>query len=182
MVQNRRIALKKRWFHTFLVLRSSFDKKNCFPAEAFAPRKNKRNFVRQWICRRQYLKTYFQQDLPFSNLKLFGSYKCTIYFRSFLVGSASLSLEWNVKTAVENCYSSAITQIVHVTKPMLLLASKDLLPAPQKTSVIYQYHCHGDSRYLRRTSQRLQNSINQHIPKWLIQHHTSSQPNSTAIT
>ena len=58
--------------------------------------------------------------------------KCTIYPRSPLIGSVLLSLERNVKTAAENCYSSAVTHVVHATEPMLSQATKDLLPALQK--------------------------------------------------
>ena len=53
---------------------------------------------------------------------------------------------------------------------MLSASRKDVLPAIQKSSVIYEYKCHSDSRYVGRTSQRLQDRIKQHVPKWLRQH------------
>ena len=39
------------------------------------------------------------------------------------------------------------------------------MPALQKSNVIYQFSCHCDSRYVGRTSQRLQDRIKQHVPK-----------------
>ena len=42
--------------------------------------------------------------------------------------------------------------------------SKDVLPALQKSNVIYQFSCHCDSRYVGSTSQRLQDRI-KHVPK-----------------
>ena len=45
--------------------------------------------------------------------------------------------------------------------------------------VIYEYKCHCDSRYVKRTSQRLQDRIKQHVPQWLRQQMTrprQSQP------
>ena len=42
----------------------------------------------------------------------------------------------NVKAAVENCYSFAVTRVDHVTKPMLSPATKDLLPALEKISYL----------------------------------------------
>ena len=96
-----------------------------------------------------------------------------LFTSDLFIGSASLSLESNVKTAVENCYSSVVAYVVHIAKPMLSPATKDLLPALQKSSVIYEYKCHRDNRYVGRTSQQLQDSIKQHVPKWLIQHHTT---------
>ena len=57
---------------------------------------------------------------------------------------------------------------------MLPTSQKDVLPALQKSSVIYEYKCHRDSRYVGRTSQRLQDRIKQHIPKWLRQQLTGA--------
>ena len=62
---------------------------------------------------------------------------------------------------------------------MLPVARKDVLPAIQKSFVIYEYKCHCDSRYVGRTSQRLQDCIKQHVPQWLRQQLTRprrSQP------
>ena len=90
----------------------------------------------------------------FCKPKVFGPHKCTVYLGFLFIGSASLSSESNVKTAVENCSSFVITRVVHVTKPMLSPATRDLLPALQKSSVIYECMCHCDSWYVRRISQR----------------------------
>ena len=67
------------------------------------------------------------------------------------------------------------------------------VPALLKSSAIYEYKCHCDSRYIGRTSQRLEDPIKQHVryigrtsqrledpikqhvPKRLIQRHFSSQ-------
>ena len=48
---------------------------------------------------------------------------------------------------------------------LLSATNKDVLPALQKSNVIYQFSCHYDSRYVGRTSQRLQDRIKQHVPK-----------------
>ena len=52
---------------------------------------------------------------------------------------------------------------------MLPVLRKYVLPIPQNSFVMYEYKCYYDSRYVRRTSQRLQNSSKQHIPQWLRQ-------------
>ena len=68
---------------------------------------------------------------------------------------------------------------VFVSRQMLPASRKDVLPAIQKSSVIYEYKRHCDSRYVGRTAQRLQDRIKQHVPKWLRQHTASQrvQPN-----
>ena len=58
---------------------------------------------------------------------------------------------------------------------MLPAAKKDVLPANQRSMVIYQYVCHGDSRYVGRTTQRLQERIKQHVPKAIKQKTTLTQ-------
>ena len=120
------------------------------------------------------LKHISKKIAQFSNPKRFGPDKCPVYLRVPYTGRVSLTLEKDVKAAVENCYGSVVTRVVFVSKQMLPTARKDVLPALQKSLVIYEYKCHCDSRYVGRTSQRLQERINQHVPKWLRQHHTGS--------
>ena len=54
---------------------------------------------------------------------------------------------------------------------------KDVLPASHHSNVIYQFVCHCDSRYVGRTSQRLQERIKQHVPRQ-IRNHLSPQDRS----
>ena len=68
---------------------------------------------------------------------------------------------------MESCYGSASTRLIFTSKRMLPVARKDVLPAIQKSFVIYEYKCHCDSPYVGRTSQRLQDRIKQHNPQWL---------------
>ena len=80
---------------------------------------------------------------------------------------------------MESCNGSVSTHLIFKSKRMLPVACKNVLPTTQKSSIIYEYKCHCDSRYVGRTSQRLQNRIKQHVPQWLIQQLTCprrSQP------
>ena len=102
-----------------------------------------------------------------------------VYLRVPWNGKPSTNLEKEVKTAVEICYGSISTRLVSTSKRMLPVACKDVLPPTQKSSVIYGYRCHCDSRYVGRTSQRLQDRIKQHFPQCLRQQLTCprrSQP------
>ena len=56
-------------------------------------------------------------------------------------------------------------RVVYSTYELLPATNKDVLPALQKSNVIYQFSCHCDSRYVGRTSQRLQDRIKQHVSK-----------------
>ena len=70
------------------------------------------------------------------------------------------------------CYGSVSTRLVFTSKCMLPVARKDVLPAIQKSFVIYEYKCFCDGRYVGRTSQQLQDCIKQHVPQWLRQQMT----------
>ena len=52
---------------------------------------------------------------------------------------------------------------------MLPVTRKDVLPTTLKSSVIYEYLCHCDSRYVGKTSQRLRGRIRNVLKcsKWL---------------
>ena len=95
--------------------------------------------------------------------------KCPVYLRVPWIGKPSINLEKEVKTAVESCYGSVSTRLIFTSKRMLPVARKDVLPTTHKSSVIYEYKCYCDSRYVGRTSQRLQDCIKQHVPQWLRQ-------------
>ena len=100
-----------------------------------------------------------KKNVQFSTLKRFVPEKCPVYLRVPWIGKPSTNLEKEVKTAVESCYGFVSTRLVFTSKRMLPVARKDVLPAIQKSSVIYEYKCHCDSRYVGRTSQRLQDRI-----------------------
>ena len=78
----------------------------------------------------------------FSTLKRFGPEKCPVYLRVPWIGKPSTNLEKEVKTAVESCYHSVSTRLVFTSKRMLPVARKHVLPAIQKSFVIYEYKCY----------------------------------------
>ena len=56
-------------------------------------------------------------------------------------------------------------RVVFTTRQLLPASKKDVLPASQQNNIVYEFSCHCDSRYVSRTSQRLQNRIKQHVSK-----------------
>ena len=77
----------------------------------------------------------------------------------------SYRFEKQVKSAVKQCFSALEPRVVYSTNELLPATNKAVLPALQKSNVIYQFSCHCDSRYVGRTSQRLPDRIKQHVPK-----------------
>ena len=51
--------------------------------------------------------------------------------------------------------------------PLLPAIKKYVLPASLLNNVVYNFSCHCNSRYVGRTSQRLQEQIRQHVPKFI---------------
>ena len=85
-----------------------------------------------------------------------------------------------IKTAVECCYFAVEPCIAYTTRQLLPVAKKDVLPAFHQSNIIYQFLCHCDSRYVGRTSQRLQQRIKQHVPKTILQEHISQDRSTLA--
>ena len=58
-----------------------------------------------------------------------------------------------------------LRQTIFNNRQLLPAIKKDVLPSHNHSNVIYQFVCHCDSRYVGRTSQRLEERIKQHIPR-----------------
>ena len=103
-----------------------------------------------------------------------------MYLRAPWIGLASQQLEQQVKSAVQNCYGAVSPRLIFSSQCMLPAAKKDVLPANQRSMVTYEYVCHcDDSRYVGRTTQRLQERIKQHVPKAIRQKTTLTQEQGT---
>lgn len=113
----------------------------------------------------------------FSKPPEYGPRKCPVYLHLPWLGSVSARYEKQIKTCVQHCYFAVEPRVVFTTKPILPATKKDVLPASLQSNLIYQFSCHCDSRYVGRTSLRLQQRINQHVPA-LIRKNQSSQDRS----
>ena len=80
----------------------------------------------------------------------------------------------------QRCYFAVEPCIVYTTRQLLPVAKKDVLPAFPQSNIVYQFLCHCDSRYVGRTSQRLQQRIKQHAPKTILQKHISQDRSTLA--
>ena len=85
-----------------------------------------------------------------------------------------------IKTAVKRYYFAVEPCIVYTTRQLLPAAKKDVLLALHQSNIVYQFLCHCDSRYVGRTSQRLQQRIKQHVPKTVLQGHISQDQSKLA--
>ena len=104
----------------------------------------------------------------FHALPKFGLEKCPVCLHLPWLGSVSTRFEKQEKSAVKQCFSAVEPRVVCSTNELLPTTNKDVLPALQKNNVIYQFSCHSDSRYVGRTSQRLQDRIKQHVSKSIL--------------
>ena len=102
-----------------------------------------------------------------------------VFLIGYLIGSASQLLEHQVKSAVQNCYRAVSTCLIFPSQCVLPAAKKDVLPPNQRSMVICEYVCHCDSRYVGRTTQKLQKRIKQHVPKAIRQKTTLTQEQET---
>ena len=109
-----------------------------------------------------------------------GLKKCPVYLHLPWLDNVLMRYEMQIKTAIKRCYFAVEPSIVHITRQLLPAAKKDVLPTLHQSNIVYQFLCHCDSRFVGRTSQRLQQRIKQHVPKTILQEHIS-QDQSTLV-
>ena len=109
-----------------------------------------------------------------------GPKKCPVYLHLPWLGNISMRYKMQIKTAVKRCYFAVEPCIVYTTRQLLFVAKKDVLPAFHQSNIVYQFLCHCDSRYMGRTSQRLQQRIKHHVPKTILQEHISQDRSTLA--
>ena len=81
---------------------------------------------------------------------------------------------------MQNCYRAVSPRLIFSSQCMRPAARKDVLPANQRSMVIYEYVCcHCDSLYVGCTTQRLQERIKQHVPYAIRQKITFTQEQGT---
>ena len=103
----------------------------------------------------------------FQTPKRFVREKCPVYLKLPWIENIFLKYEKQAKSAVNNCFESVSTRIIFSSKKMLPSFQKDVLPAHKRSNIVYKYLCHCDSVYVGRTSQRLEEQIRQHVPKFI---------------
>ena len=109
-----------------------------------------------------------------------GPKKCPVYLHLPWLGNVLMRYKMQIKTAVKHCYFAVESCIVYTTRQLLPVAKKDVLPAFHQSNIVYQFLCHCDSRYVGRTSQKLQQRIKQHVPKTILQKHISEDRSTLA--
>ena len=80
----------------------------------------------------------------FHALPKFGPEKCPVCLRLSWLGSVSTRFENQIKSAVKQCFSALEPRVVYSTNELLPATNKDVLPALQKSNVIYQSSCRCD--------------------------------------
>ena len=112
------------------------------------------------------IKSFMAKKMKqFHALPEFGPEKCSVYLHFPWLGFVSTRFEKQVKSAVKQCFPAVESRVVYSHNEILSATKKYVLPALQKSNVIYQFSCHCNSRYVGRTSQMLQDRIKQHVPK-----------------
>ena len=94
-----------------------------------------------------------------------GPPRCPVYIRLPYIGTLSQMYKKRITDAVRRCFYSVNLRVILTSKPILQSAVKDVLPSMNRSNLVYLFSCCCESKYVGRTSQRLQSRIKQHIPK-----------------
>ena len=94
----------------------------------------------------------------------FGPQKCPVYLRLPWKGKRPAdSVERAVAKAVHSAYPTCAVKVVYGSQPAFPSCVKDVLPTLQKSNVIYLFKCWCGSQYVGKTTQRLENRVQQHL-------------------
>ena len=99
----------------------------------------------------------------------FAPEKCAVYLKLLWIGlfPFSLNIKKTNKVNSQELFWNSVGKIVFSSTKMSLSFQKDVLPAHQRSNIVYKRSCHCDSVYVGRTSQRLAERIRQHVPKFI---------------
>ena len=95
----------------------------------------------------------------------FGPSKHPIYISLPYKGIVSERVAKNIRSSVHSTYGAVQLRVIFRTSPMLPNAYKDPLPRFTKSNIVYMFKCNRcESEYIGKTSRRLVDRINEHIP------------------
>ena len=103
----------------------------------------------------------------FTSLTLHTVKKCPVYLHLLCLRTPSVGLKNKIKASVEKCFFAVKQRVIFTSRPLLLAIKKDVLPTLFLSNVVFNFSCHCDSRYVGSISQRLQDRISQHLPKFI---------------
>ena len=96
---------------------------------------------------------------------IFGPSKDPVYICLPYKGIASERIAQNLRTAVQSTYGAVQLRTIFRTSPMLPNAYKDTLPKFHKSNIVYMFKCNRcDCEYIGKTSRRLVDRIDEHVP------------------
>ena len=93
--------------------------------------------------------------------------KCPVYLHLSCLGTPSVRHENKIKASAEKCFFAVEQRVIFASRPLLPAIKKDVLLLWLLSNVVYNFSCDCDSRYVVRTSQRLQDRIREHVPKFI---------------
>ena len=82
------------------------------------------------------------------------------------IGNISLKFENKIKSSVKHCFRAVEPRVLFSTRKIFPSIHKDD-PSIQQSMVVYEYVCRCDCRYVGRSSLRLEERINQHVPNFI---------------
>ena len=92
------------------------------------------------------------------------NFSLAAYLKLYWIGNVSSKFEDQISKAITCCYYAVKPRVVYNTRVMLPSAKKHCVPTTQKSCVVYDCSCRCEARYVGRTTQRLAERIEQHVP------------------
>ena len=115
--------------------------------------------------------------------RMIGPQPCPVYLRlPWLGDSASHRLETKIRETTKRAYPMCQTRTIFTSRPMLPSSCKDKIPTQQQSNIIYLFSCRCGSRYVGKTTQRLETRVKQHVPASLLKPVTEPWPKKSSTS
>ena len=95
---------------------------------------------------------------------LIGPGKCPVDLRLPWKGKVSQQFENHIKQTVSHSYYADQPWVTFTTRWLLPSVQKYVLPSSHTSKIISEFQCQCDARYVGRTSLRLKDCLEQHVP------------------
>jgi len=95
---------------------------------------------------------------------MFSPGKCPALLMLPWIGNVSSKFENQISKAITSCYYAVKPRVVYNTRVMLLSTKEDCILTTQKSCIVYQFLCQYGAQYVGRTTQKLADKIQQHVP------------------
>ena len=100
----------------------------------------------------------------FHKTRVASAQRCPVYLRLPWLGEIRDWFADQISACIRRCYFASNLRVVYRTRTVLPSGRKDVPPPQHSSALVYSFRCTFGLQYIRRTCQRLDARVKQHVP------------------